>query len=375
MTMWRGYGHPPGVIAAHEEEALDALLGQVHLTWRKSGSQYVIVHRRPVRPDAAVTVSGTVVDSLTGHPLENAIAFLAGTTVGANSDERGEFRLRSDRAGRLDLVIALVGYERRVIRIEADPGDSLFRPVVLSPRVLPQEQIEVTSFGSKEWESNFALFQKIVCGSGEYADRCRAVNPFVVNLHLSGNTLTARSDSILWIENAALGYRIGVVVGNFHWNVDRDDGKWLAYVFFRNMTPESRDQRAEWMENRKSVYRGSLRHFLWALVHGRVIEEGFTIRAGKWSDSRMWKLLGPDAIPLEQYPGTRLLEWTYRRMIRVDYNPQVFPPSFLRLVDEFALVDSSGVLATPLAYELGGKWGWERMGRMLPYDYSPEDIQ
>ncbi|HTY59290.1 MAG TPA: hypothetical protein VMF59_10745, partial [Bacteroidota bacterium] len=166
-----------------------------------------------------------------------------------------------------------------------------------------------------------------------------------------------------------------VVIRDFEWSVDKNEGVWSVYLFFRQMRPASPEQLSLWSEHRRSAYKGSMRHFLWALVHRRVFEEGFEMRVGRWTDSRMWRLIGEDSIHLELFPGTHLLEWTYRGMIRVDYNPQVYPPSFVRLADEFSLVDSSGVVVTPLAYELGGKWAWESMGRLLPCDYSPEDIR
>ena len=42
------------------------------------------------------------------------------------------------------------------------------------------------------------------------------------------------------------------------------------------------------------------------------------------------------------------------------------------MVEIPALIDSSGDVATPLAFELGGKWEGERVGSLLPADYFPE---
>jgi hypothetical protein len=320
-----------------------------------------------------VTVSGTIVDSLTGRPLENAIAFFAGTTVGTNSSAGGEFLLRSGLAGDQDFVISLVGYDRKVMRLQLTPGDSVSLTIPLSPRLIQQEQVEVMAGDAKEWKANLALFRRIFCGWGEYSEQCRLLNPYVVDLHMRGHTLVAGSDSLLRLDNPALGYDMSVVIRKFEWDIDRDEGVWSVYVLFRSLRPESPDQRAQWTERRRSVYQGSQRHFLWALVHRRVFEEGFEIRTGKWSNTRMWTLIGDDAIQLVHDPGTRLLQWKFPGKIRVDYSPQLFAPCFLRLVEHHSLIDSSGVVMTPLAFELGGRWGWERMGRMLPNDYVPSD--
>jgi len=117
-----------------------------------------------------------------------------------------------------------------------------------------------------------------------------------------------------------------------------------------------------------------MRHFLWALVHKRLFEEGFELRTGRSLEkSKGWRKIGEDAVQLEQDLGTHLLEWKYPNWIRVDNISISTIPSFLRMVEIPALVDSSGVVATPLAFELGGKWEGERVGSMLPADYSPED--
>jgi hypothetical protein len=356
-----------------EEGALEGVLGQTDLTWRKMGSQYLISKRRFVRANASVTVRGVVVDSLTGLPLENSIVFLAGTTVGASSGVNGSFLLRSVLAGGMDLVASVIGHDRKVVHLQPAAGDSVFMVIKLSPRLLQGELVEVVAGEPKDWKKNLALFEKIFTGGGEYAGECRLLNPYVVDLSLHGQTLVATSDSLLWIDNPALGYTMGVVIRNFEWDVRRDQGIWSVYVFFKELDPGTRGQREKWLEHRRSVYEGSLRHFLWALIHRRVFEEGFEIRTGKWTDSRMWTLIGEETIQLAQDSKTHLIEWAYPKRIRVDYSSQLFAPGFLRLAEDYALIDSSGVVVKPLTFELGGRWGEERIGSVLPNDYTPED--
>jgi hypothetical protein len=356
-----------------EEEALEAILKPTGLAWHRMGTEYVISKRRIVRADAGVTVSGAVVDSMTGLPLENAVVFLAGTTVGTSTSVSGEFLLRSVLAGGLDCVASVVGHERKVTHIQLTAGDSISLIIKLSPHLVQGEPVEVLAAEPKDWKKNLALFEKIFRGRGEYAEQCLLLNPYVVDLSLHGQMLVGTSDSLLWIRNPALGYTMGVVIRRFQWDVRRDQGIWSVYVFFKELDPETRSQRETWLERRRIVYEGSLRHFLRALVHRRVFEEGFEIRTGKWSDSRMWTLIGEDTIQLAPHAGTRLIEWHYPKRIRVDYSSHLYAPSFMRLMGDCALVDSAGVVVKPLTFELGGRWAGERVGSMLPNDYAPED--
>jgi hypothetical protein len=329
----------------------------------------------PSGPNTECIIAGRVLNELTGEPLENANAFLAGTTIGTSSGPRGEFVLRSILTGGQDLVISLVGYERRVVRVQLKAGDSTFVTMALIPQVLQAEQVQVEASEPKEWKRNLALFEKVLRGEGEFADQVRLLNPYVVDLKMRGTTLVGTTDSLLRIENPGLGYMMGVVIRRFEWDVRHDGGVWAVYVHFREIPGQSEQQHEEWLKHRRAAYDGSLRHFLWALARSRLSEQGFEMRTGKnISYSRGWKGINEDSLHLDRVPGTPLLTWTFPEWIRVDPGFSFSSPSYVHLVHEHALFDSSGVLVTPLALELGGTWARERIGNMLPTDYFPEPI-
>lgn len=327
----------------------------------------------PPSPEHVCVIAGRILNELTGEPLESANAFLAGTTIGTSSGPHGKFLLRSVLTGGQDLVISLVGYDRRVIHLELTAGDSTFLAVTLLPHVLQGEQIQVEASEPKEWKENLVRFEKVLFGEGEFADQCRLLNPYVVDLRLTGDKLVGRSDSLLRVENPALGYTIGVVIRRFEWDVRYNQGVWVAYVHFRESTSGSQDQREEWLDHRRSAYEGSLRHFFWALARRRLFEEGFAMRTGQTiSSSQRWTEISEDSIHLMQNPGSQLLQWMYPDWVRIDLDFPSDNPGYIHLVQDHALIDSSGVLVTPLAFNLGGRWGRERLGSILPTDYFPE---
>ena len=333
----------------------------------------IIIVLAPPLPEPACVIAGRILNEQSGEPLENANVFLAGTTIGMSSGPRGEFLLRSVLTGGQDLVVSLVGYDRRVIHLALTAGDSTFLTVSLMPHVLLGEQIQVVASEPKEWKENLVRFEKVLFGEGEFADQCRLLNPYVIDLKLTGDRLVGRSDSLLRVENPALGYTMGVVIRKFEWDVRHDRGSWAAYVHFRESIPRSQDQREEWRDHRRSAYEGSMRHFFWALAHRRLMQEGFAMRTGNMiSYSQRWTEISEDSIHLLQDPGTQLIQWIYPDWVRIDLDFPSKDPGYIHLVQDHALIDSSGVLVTPLAFDLGGRWGRERMGSLLPVDYFPD---
>jgi hypothetical protein len=319
-------------------------------------------------------IAGRVVDALTREPLEKAIVFLSGSSIGTSTRGNGTFLLRSPVTGGQDLVVSLVGYDRKVIHLQLPAGDSVSIQVVLSPHVLPQTQVQVVGGEVEEWKKNLAVFENIFLGRGEFARSCRLLNPYVVDLTVRGDTLSARSDSLLWVENPALGYRMRVAIGAFEWDLRHDQGVWAVYVLFQEYSASSPEEREDWLEHRKTVYQGSMRYFFRSLILGRASDEGFQVRAGRSLDmSPYWPEIERDSLPLSVDSTTHRFQWTDRRWIRVDSDRRASTPSFFRVVGAGASVDSTGLPTNPLAFEIGGKWGGERMGSLLPTDYVPDE--
>ncbi|WP_460502511.1 hypothetical protein, partial [Hymenobacter agri] len=62
-------------------------------------------------------------------------------------------------------------------------------------------------------------------------------------------------------------------------------------------------------------------------------------------------------------------------MATLGYARTPFPPqrqvSRLQLVDNEAEIQADGSLRNPLSVAIGGYWGFEKIGELLPYDYVP----
>jgi hypothetical protein len=224
-----------------------------------------------------------------------------------------------------------------------------------------------------EWKKNLAVFEKVFLGKGEFARSCRLLNPYVIDFIVRGDTLVARSDSLVWVENPAIGYRMRVAIGTFEWDLRHDQGVWTAYVLFQECVPASPEEREDWREHRRTVYEGSMRYFFQSLIRGRDTEEGFQIRAGRNLDmSPYWPVIERDSLPLSLDSLTHHFQWMDSRWVRVDSPRRSSSPSFFRVVGTGASIDSTGLATNPLDFEVAGKWAGERIGSLLPTEYVPD---
>ena len=254
-------------------------------------------------------ITGTVVSDVTSEPLENANVFIAQTFCGTSTGTNGSFVLTPGFQGSYDLVISLVGYERKVIRLQLAGRDTVRLEVRLTERILSEEPVQVLSSRPEEWERRLAAFLRVFIGPDISAEDCTLLNPWVVNFRMSGDTLVASSDSLLRIDNRAFGYSIRGAIGIFRWDLKHDAGVWSIYPRFLLMPATSPEQPKKWDENRRTEYLGSLRHFLRACIAGRWKEEGFTVTSPGWNRREP---VSEGMIGINRWAGTSLFEWRYR---------------------------------------------------------------
>jgi hypothetical protein len=338
-------------------------------------------------------VSGRVLDSETDEPLGNVNVFLSSTTLGVSTAADGRFVITGVTAGIFDLVASRVGYERSIVIVRMVASDSLYYEIRLHLKVLQTEEVNVTAERPKDWDENLKRFAKAFLGETDYADRCRIMNPEVLNFQYHDDTLVATSDSLLHIENAAFGYRLHLVLASFVWNIARDNGRYLVYSLFEALTPKSADEESEWEKNREESYRGSLKHFLRSLYEGNSEHELFRIYSGsvKRLSSVQGHLVSPDELMVDTEAGTPFKTLEFGGCLRVEYGRRTIeeesendnnyqrryrPPvqwaehrgvaSLIELKSPYALIDSMGNLLNPLSVEVSGAWAKQRIAELLP---------
>jgi len=338
-------------------------------------------------------VTGRVTDAGTGEPLENVNVYLSYTTTGASTDSAGRYSLATSRVGVFDLIASRVGFGGYARRITLRPGDTIRIDISLTPSLIETRPVEVVSTPDPEWARNLQLFRRAFIGHSAFSDRCDILNPAVLEFEVSGDTLFARSDSIVIVENRALGYLVYIVIAEFVWNTALDFGHFLIYPRFTQLQSTDPDDSLSWSANRETAFRGSVRHFLRSLILRQTTDELFSISSGPLmkimkTEGHMvtdadFQVEPADGLPFStvKFPGYIRVEYGerdldlsmstdgyYRRRFLEKISSRPREVSILRLTGPPALVDSAGNLFDPLSVEVAGYWGEHRIENLLPND-------
>ena len=385
-----------------------------------------------VAAQAQSKISGITLDSVTHEPLAFASVFLANTTLGATTTEKGEFEFPRVPKGTYDIVGSYVGYRlgKQTIMVETTP---LRLTINLAPTGNQLGEVVVKPEPNKP--EDYRKFAELFLGGSAFSEQCHISNPNDVRVMRDDSTqeLSARTKEFLQIDNDALGYRLKYYGLYFSFDPDAGSITYYGQPVFEEMKPRDEAQRRLWAANRLMAYTGSFMHFLRCLYTNRLEAGNFLTQqikvmpnpryeraqkqreallaagaAGAYSPAekdslRRWSREQPELTTLYSEPrpidSLRRVNpngRTYMRfsgelqvahfgeapdprfkqpMNTLGYSRTPFPPlrqvSRLQLADGEAEIQADGSLRNPLAVAIGGYWGFEKIGEFLPYDYMP----
>jgi hypothetical protein len=319
------------------------------------------------------SIKGRVTNAATGQPLEFANVFFANTTIGTSTDTSGRFELRSVQPGTYMLVVSLVGFIPARQEVVLTPGEVLTRDFGLQIREVRSDEVEVEGEDPWLWRRELGLFTKAFVGTTDNSALCSIVNPQVINFHRDVKTgfLLADSDSTIIVENRAVGFRLYVVLERFEWDTEQDIGRYAVYPRFEPLVATTPEESLAWKKNRTRTYAGSLKHFLAALIEGKVDEAMFSIGTGSIDDLRRGggQVAQNEEISLTADVAPRTCRLMFSGWVRIDYK-SVIPSrtSYLKMEAPYAKVDLHGNLLTPFALLIAGEWGKSRIADLLPIE-------
>ncbi len=329
---------------------------------------------------------GTIADSLARQPLAGVHAFLARTTIGTVTDSAGHFHLVIPEGTRGILCLSLVGYASRRFSLEHLPlPDTIF----LAPRILTLPTVIVEDSPPRRWKKHLKRFEKLFLGETATARQTHILNPYVLSFTSTWwGKLEAEAREPLIIENRALGYRIRYFLTSF-----RHEGTTTWYdgePLFEPLHPSSPQEARRWEEAREKAYRGSLRHFLRALVADRLEEEGFSIlicptreelqraHGARFLASRKHLLEPADSAGLYSLHFRGYLEITYWQEPEEEAypswtgsfrSPGGTQRSWLKLSCPAVTITATGLVRDGACLTQMGYWAFERFASALPEDY------
>lgn len=380
-------------------------------------------------------ISGVIVDSFSGLPIPMVDVFLRGTTKGAVTGNDGTYDLTGLPDGEYELIISILGYERSATPVKLTGSTHVQVRAKLKPRAISVPQVEVT--GSAElWKQLLPVFKNVFLGTTENAAQSVILNPEVISLSIgsTGDSLQARTDSTLIVDNFALGYRIYVEIDSCI--VISLGARYAIRWFprFKELVPRDKDQEEMWNKRREECYRYSFTHFLRSAMNGRLRKDDFLVRGGdarellhakgeevlqeelrtiafndstvigidfgvsqlrvdRLDDFGSWKasmdflahpenplvtITAPVIRPGSDFKarGARVStpgnnEAMIDRQSTQDKMVEKYS-SIVRMKEKLLLVDRNGNLVKPFSVVLNGYWGTLRLADTLPFDYAPE---
>ncbi|MCU7498523.1 MAG: carboxypeptidase-like regulatory domain-containing protein [Ignavibacteria bacterium] len=320
------------------------------------------------------TIKGKVTDLETKEPLTNATVFLENTTFGTVTDLKGSYEIVNADPGSYHLIVSMVGYEMKRIPVKVIKGISLALDAQLKQKPVVLGQINVAGKVTDDWNEYLEIFEREFIGSGKFSREVKILNPEVINFSKDEKTeeVKALSDSIIILENKALGYKLFIILEAFSYHIS-GDVDYLTRVRFQELKAEDDDEKDEWKENRRYCYLGSPKHFFSSLIKKRLYDEGFGVRKGSilMLTSGGGSAVSEEDFNMEEFGG-EFLRLNLDTALKVEYTGRTSAVTYLTPgAPYFILLDMAGNRVDANNLKVTGDWAEQRMATALPYNYLP----
>lgn len=338
-------------------------------------------------------IKGNVSDQQTGETLPFASVFLANTTVGTVTNEKGDFVLRIPKSGSYDLIIKFSGYKTYTQSVQFFEPQTFEVNAKLEVETRVIKGVTVTAKKDDEWRRNLEDFKIGFLGTSAFAKQCKILNEDVINFYFDqeNNTFEAFASEPLIIENKALGYRIKYVLEGYIVSFKEKYSSYWGYPSYEELRGDKKP-RARWLKNREIAYMGSVDHFFSSLFNNKLKEDGYMVQMAKDVDDKRY--LDKNELDLYQFlkPGStensKRLE--FENILYVTYTKELISSEMGSVVNvsnvpvygnkqrsQFRLLEGktyiefekSGYVYNPLDYLVADYWAIEKMGDLMPIDY------
>ena len=312
-----------------------------------------------------LTIKGRVLDKETGAPLEYVNVFLSNTTIGTSTDKSGQFIIKNVPFGSYNIIFSYVGYEIVKRDFNSYKAETLNYNISLKPKVINLQQINITGHISDDWKDDLKIFMGIFLGDTDNSKETKILNPEVLNFVKDKNTkaLKAYADSVVVVENKALGYKLFVYLDSVVYMPERFI-KYMFYPKFEELVPSSEKEKLVWEINRQKTYLDSPKHFFYALVHKQLDKDYYLLSEGSGTMSKIF----PDELRLTSNSDSSIYTLNFMGSLKV--RSYLGSTSYLNFLYSFVLIDKYGnLLNSSYAVEKSGFWAQQRVADLLPENY------
>lgn len=339
------------------------------------------------------SISGVVRDAKTAEVVPFANVFIANTTKGTTTNEKGEYLITKIPYGTVIISVSMLGYApaRLAIRGEiATPKENI--DFTLTPYEQELNEVKVSAGRDKTWEKQFQRFSKAILGDSPLAKTCTIKDSYLINFEEIKGILRATSNRPVEVENLALGYRVHFTMTSFL--LANDEIQYQGYARFEELKPVSEKEASKWTQNRRMAFEGSDRHLLWALAHHKLKSEGyeaFVDAPGFNPANRTAMFFGQVgksilSISLDSLIKKGKIDNEFRiklpKRVELHFSSPYFNGQFYR--DDSRMIswventkdldfNSNGVIQNPKDLIVSGFMSSKRVAEMLPLDYLPDE--
>lgn len=315
-------------------------------------------------------LTGTVLDYNTQEPIEAVSVYFDNSTVGTITDANGHFSLDYSEAIKSPLIISFLGYKSEVI---TDYRSKENITVLLKESIDALEEVVIRVDDGLTRAQKLFVFKREFLGESKFARSCKILNEddLILNYFKNERKLNVRAKSPIIIRNESLQYEVSYDISFFEIdfinvvledNYEIFDVRTVTYAgttFYKKL--EDFNKKVA-IRNREQAYKGSVHQFMKSLYHGNLKENHYKIYDTKF-------LVNPeDYINLSYSDSPELKMLKLLKPITILYDNE--KKSGMKLKTSYILIDKFGHYSNPTEVEFTGFMGKQRLGDLLPLDYT-----
>ena len=336
------------------------------------------------------SVSGKVLNTVTGSPMAAASVFAQNTTIGTITDENGNFKLQLPPGG-YELVFTFTGFKTETRRITtADAGEAINVSLKEKEKELETVAIISTNEVKDGLEKYGQFFNEEFIGKTSNSKFCNIQNAEALHFFFSKkrNRLKITATEPVIIKNNALGYNIKYTIDSFTHEYNTGVSIYSGSPLYEEMHSDS-TQKLLWQANRKAAYKGSLLHFMRSVYNKNLKEQEFEIQfivqqngidnAIKLKDTygAINYIKDDSTQTVEIMPNQKNVGILFMGEKPVEAYTLAHPTEpkdfkFSMLIfkpTESLTIEQNGYFYDQNNLSISGYWAWEKVADQLPYDY------
>ncbi|OOQ60339.1 carboxypeptidase-like regulatory domain-containing protein [Mucilaginibacter pedocola] len=331
-------------------------------------------------------LSGKIYNSVTRQPLQDCSVFIENTTTGSLTNVDGAFSLKIIKNGTYNLTVSMLGFRSYKQPVTVNGNNLTITDIYLQPALRELKEVIVGDDSFRQ--QNLEWFKNAFIGNSPIAEKCRILNPDIIDLRYnkSKGILSGSSSDFIEIENPELGYKLKYWLNEF--SLDRNSaGQSLHYdgsALFEELTGSGEDVK-KWQKRRHQVYENSPSRFFRALLLEKVSEHYLVRRVrDEKKDGERKRSFHPGQLDKNDLllPTNETGIWAFgceKDTLQIDYDPrgrfykkELYneKTTLLYFNSPYVLLDGNGTVVNSKSISYNGAWGHSRIAELLPISYS-----